>query len=210
MKEKSTYRSELRAEQAAATRERIVEAATDGAAPWASELRFDEVAAKARVSVRTVYRHFPTQRDLKNAVMARIIEGSGWNPDEATADNLGAMIAGAFAYFGPLLESGAKEPQARPVEMQRLRGQRLGMIERIVASYTQGMEPELARGIAAVLGGLVRIQFLAAMHEQWGLDGAQSGRAVAWAVDTLLDELRRKEGKWDRKPQSPPKPDGRK
>ena len=210
MKEKNTYRSELRAEQAAATRERIVAAATNDAAPWASELRFDEVAAKARVSVRTVYRHFPTQRDLKNAVMARIIEGSGWNPDEATADNLGEMIAGAFEYFGPLLESGAKAAPAEPVEMQRLRGQRLAMIERIVAPYTKGMDPELARGISAVLAGLVRIQFLRAMHEQWELDGAQSGRAVAWAIDTLLGELRRKEGKWDRTSQSLPETKSRK
>jgi AcrR family transcriptional regulator len=199
MKQKNPYRSELRAEQAAATRERIVKAAADQFAPSLSELRFDDVAAKARVSVRTVYRYFPTQSDLLDAVMARIIEGSGWNPEATNADNLGAMTAHAFAYYGTLLESRDQKPEADATKLAGLRAQRLQTIERIVAPYTEGMEPEMARGICAVVAGLVRIQFLQAMHEQWGLDGAQSGRAVAWALDTLLDELRRKEGKWNRK-----------
>lgn len=197
MKTKRAYASELRDEQVAATRARIVEAALAGFAPWATELPFETVAERARVSLRTVYRHFPTRGDLVNAAAAVIIERSGWKPDKLDAENLGAMTAHAFAYYGTLL-AGA-EPEAPPHGMKALRGQRLDTIERIVSPYTKGMDKDLARGICAIFGGLVRVHFLRGMHEQWGLDGAQAGRAVEWAINTLLDELRRKGETWDRK-----------
>jgi hypothetical protein len=28
------------------------------------------------------------------------------------------------------------------------------------------------------------------MHDHWGLDGDQAGRAVEWAMEVLLEELR--------------------
>jgi AcrR family transcriptional regulator len=189
---KGAYKSELRAEQVAATRARIVEAAVEGFAPWSSEMPFDKVAERARVSERTVYRHFPTQRDLLEAVTAHLVEHSGWEPN-VSGEDLGAMTARAFAYFGSLLESGEHAPEYTSPDMQKLRGQRLEMIERAIGPYTKGMDPELARGICAVFAGLVRVHFMRAMYEHWGLSGAEAGRAVEWAINALLEALRREE-----------------
>jgi hypothetical protein len=74
---------------------------------------------------------------------------------------------------------------------------RIETIERIVAPYTGGMDPELARGICAVFAGLVRAHFFRGMYEQWGLSGAEAGRAVEWAINALFNELDRKEEDWN-------------
>ena len=75
------------------------------------------------------------------------------------------------------------------------------MIERIVGPYTEGMDPALARGLFAVFDGLIRVQFLRAMHEHWGLGGEDAGRAVEWAINALFDQLS-KEGPWKPKRKS--------
>jgi AcrR family transcriptional regulator len=186
--ERPKYQSELRAEQFAATRQRIIEAAVKGFAPWASDIPFDKVAERARVSERTVYRHFPTQRDLFEAVITHIIARSGWNPDEVEAETLGATVAQAFTYYGTLFPGVDPAPEAQG--MQELRSKRLKMIERIMAPYIEGMDPVRARGLSAVIDGLVRVPFLRGMHEHWGLSGHDAGRAVEWAINTLLDQLR--------------------
>ena len=197
MNARAAYKSELRTEQAVATRARIVEAAVEGFAPWTVELPFNKVADRARVSVRTVYRHFPTQQDLIEAVMAHAAEHSGWKPDVVGPDTLGSMAAGAFEYFGELLERGGHEPQPLAPGMERFRAQRLDIVERVVAPFSEGMDPEQVRGVCAVLAGLTRIQFLRGMYEHWGLDGVEAGRAIEWAINTIIDELRRKEGTWE-------------
>jgi AcrR family transcriptional regulator len=191
MNTRRAYRSELRAEQAAATRARIVEAAAEGFAPWTVELPFNKVAERARVSVRTVYRYFPTQLDLLNAARAHVVEHSGWKPAEVGPDTIGSMAARAFEYFGALLQRGGHEPQPQAPGMEELRRQRLEAMERVVAPFSDAMDPEQLRGVGAVLAGMTRVEFLRGMYEHWGLSGAEAGRAVEWAVNVLLDELRR-------------------
>jgi AcrR family transcriptional regulator len=144
-----------------------------------------------------VYRHFPTQGDLLQAVTAHIIARSGWDPDELDAENLGPRTARAFTYFGTLIEGHDHQPEAQSPDMKALRAKRLETIERIVAPYTEGMDPELARGICAVFAELVRVQVFRGMYEQWGLSGAEAGRAVEWAINALFNELDRKEEDWN-------------
>ena len=194
------YQSELRAEQAAATRQRIIEGALSGFAPWATDMPFDEVAKRARVSERTVYRHFPTQKHLFDAVAAHVIGNSGWNPDEVEAHTLGATALRAFTYFGTLFERG--DPTPDPPGIPELRAKRLEMIERVVGPCTAGMDPVHARATFAVFDGLCRVQFLRAMHEHWGLGGEDAGRAVEWAINALFDQLSQQEGTWKPKRKS--------
>src|SRR5260370_22862699 len=65
-----TYVSKLRAEQAEATRLRIIEAVAAVLGRDLSEFTMPSVAAEAGVSVATVQRIFPTKRDLLE-VLAR-------------------------------------------------------------------------------------------------------------------------------------------
>src|SRR2546423_5375632 len=71
MGDKRQYRSPLRAEQATATAQRIVEAAAALVAENGSlDVSMTQVARRARVSEPTVYRHFPNKGALFQALAA--------------------------------------------------------------------------------------------------------------------------------------------
>src|SRR5438046_1772651 len=63
-----TYRSDLRAEQAEATRSRILDAAIRVLARGIATLSMPDVAREAGVSLPTVYRHFGTKQELLDAI----------------------------------------------------------------------------------------------------------------------------------------------
>jgi len=197
MKRKRGYKSELRAQQTAGTRDLIIKTAAESFVPWTTDVPFDKLAERAGISVRTVFRHFPTQRDLVAATVPYLEERCGWRPDEMTAENLAEMSQRTFAYFGDLLERSAGDSDPMPAELRTVRArQRTEPIERAIGPLTERMDPGLARGVLAVMSGLTRIHFLRGMHEQWGLGGEDAGKAVEWAVNALLGALRERQGSW--------------
>jgi AcrR family transcriptional regulator len=207
MKRKRGYKSDLRAQQTAATRELIIKIAAEQFVPWSTDVPFDQLAERAGISVRTVFRHFPTQRDLLEAATPYLLERSGWRPDEMTADNFAAMSAKTFAYFGNLLDSSGRDSDPMPAVLRQHRvQQRIAPIERALGPLTEGLEPDLARAVLAVFSGLTRIQFLRGMHEQWGTRGEDASMAIEWAVNALLAALRVRQEQWKqdkkRKPSS--------
>jgi AcrR family transcriptional regulator len=193
MKGKRGYKSELRAQQAAATRELIIKTAAESFVPWSTDVPFDKLAERAGISVRTVFRHFPTQRDLVAVVAPYLEERSGWRPEEMTADNLAEMSRSTFAYFGELLARGTHDSDPMPPALRELRRRRTVPIERAIGPLTEGLDPGLARAVLALLSGLTRLHFLRAMHEQWGVGGEDAGKAVEWAVSALLAALRERQ-----------------
>jgi hypothetical protein len=73
----------------------------------------------------------------------------------------------------------------------RTRRRRLKTFERAMREVTDGLEPAERRRALAVVYLLVSAPAWQAMCDQWNLDGAEAGRAAAWAVRVLTDELRR-------------------
>ena len=61
------------------------------------DLTFRSVAERAGVGERTVYRHFPTERHLHDAVMQRLESEAGISYEDVDLDNLGAVTARVFA-----------------------------------------------------------------------------------------------------------------
>lgn len=84
------YRSELRAEQARATRERILDAALELLRSGAREMSYASLAKTARVSVPTIYRHFPTRPELFEAIYVRT-EATGVSTQEVEQDFHGSL-----------------------------------------------------------------------------------------------------------------------
>lgn len=66
-----SYNSDLRKEHAQQTAERILEAVLERVRLGDRELSYAAVAKQARVSLPTVYRHYPTREDLIRAVVAQ-------------------------------------------------------------------------------------------------------------------------------------------
>jgi AcrR family transcriptional regulator len=196
MAEARVYESPLRAEQVEQTRRRILEAVTALVADeTAEELTVPRVAERARVSLRTVYRHFPTREALFDA-WADWIERSLRLPLHSYPETLEGLVDMPERLYRvydeeePLVRAMLSGRAARDVR-QRTRRRRQKAFARALEEATAGLEPAERQRILAVLYLLNSAPAWHAMREQWGLDGAEAGKAAAWAVRVLVDELKR-------------------
>jgi AcrR family transcriptional regulator len=196
MKEARAYESPLRAEQMEQTRLRILRAVTELLAdPATEEVTIPLVARRARVSLRTVYRHFPTRETLFDAwaewVDASVTIHLHSYPDRA--DSLPEFAHELYRSYDesePLVKAMLNSRAARAVR-ERTRRRRQRQFERAMSGLTEGLEPKERLRALAVIYLLVSAPAWQAMRDQWGLDGDEAGRAAAWAVRVLTDELRR-------------------
>jgi AcrR family transcriptional regulator len=96
-----TYDNRARQEKAAQTRQRIIAAGSQLVHEYDSwswrDLTFRAVAERAGVGERTVYRHFPTERHLHDAVMARLESEAGVSYEDVDLTNLAETTARVFA-----------------------------------------------------------------------------------------------------------------
>lgn len=75
--ERRAYRGRLRAQQAAVTRDRILDATSRVMAGGLADLTVPAIARSAGVSVPTVYRHFASKRDLLAALQPHLQQRAG-------------------------------------------------------------------------------------------------------------------------------------
>jgi hypothetical protein len=76
----------------------------------------------------------------------------------------------------------------------RTRRRRLRAYEKGMGELLAGLEPDERQRASAVVYLLISAPAWHAMRSQSGLDGVEAGRAAAWAVRVLIDELRRNPG----------------
>ena len=189
------YESPLRAEQMEQTRRRILEATAEVLADEeVEEVTVPLVALRARVSVRTVYRHFPT----KEALFDAFGEWAGEHlrlvilsyPE--TLDGVRGMAPALYRMYdehAPLIRALLSK---RGQEIRaRTRRRRVRTFEKAMQEVTDGLDPEECRRALAVVYLLVSAPAWQAMRDQWDLQGEEAGKAAAWAVRVLTDELRR-------------------
>ena len=189
------YESPLRAEQLEQTRRRILQAMADVLADeTVDEVTVPTVAMRAQVSVRTVYRHFPTKEALFDAFgewaeeHLRLVLHS--YPE--TLEGVREMAPALYRMYderAPLIRA-LLSKRGQDVRA-RTRRRRLKTFEKAMQEVTGELEPAERRQALAVVYLLVSAPAWQAMRDQWGLDGAEAGRAAAWAVRVLTDELRR-------------------
>jgi AcrR family transcriptional regulator len=197
MSQARAYESPLREEQMEQTRLRILEAVTDLFVDDSTEeLTIPRVAERARVSIRTVYRYFPTREALFDA----------WGDwiDETIKVQLHSYpeTLEEFLEFTPRLYRSYDENEslvramltgkaARNVRT-RTRRRRQQAFERALLDVTSNLEPDERRRVTAVIYLLSSAPAWNAMRDQWGLDGEEAGKAAAWAIRVLVDALRQK------------------
>jgi AcrR family transcriptional regulator len=191
----TTYESPLRAEQMEQTRLRILEATADVLADEeVNEVTVPLVALRARVSGRTVYRHFPTKEALFDAFgewaeeHLRVVLLS--YPD--TLEGVCEMAPALYRMYderAPLIRALLSK---RGQEIRaRTRRRRLAKFEKAMREVTGGLGPAERQRALAVIYLLVSAPAWQAMRDQWDLEGQEAGKAAAWAVRVLTDELRR-------------------
>jgi AcrR family transcriptional regulator len=196
MKTEQTYTSPLRAEQMEQTRLRILHATTELLAdPMGEEITVPLVARRARVSLRTVYRYFTTREALFDAwaEWADVTFPIHFHSYPESADRLPEFAVELYRSYDasePLVTALLNSKAARAVR-ERTRRRRQPAFKRAMNELTEELDPkERARAIAVVYL-LVSAPGWQAMRDQWGLDGVEAGKAAAWAVRVLTEELRR-------------------
>jgi AcrR family transcriptional regulator len=93
-----SYRSELRAQQAEATRDRILDATMRLSTSGSADLSIPAVAREAGVSIPTVYRHFKTKHDLLTELYPHIVRRAGFRdiPQPSSFRDLREAIQAIF------------------------------------------------------------------------------------------------------------------
>ncbi|MEW5850823.1 MAG: TetR/AcrR family transcriptional regulator [Myxococcota bacterium] len=195
---KRTYSSPLRQQQSEETQARILEAvAAQVAEQGFQDFSVERVAARAGVSAPTVYKYFPTRDAMLDAVILWMRSRVGALPTPSGPDDLPAIVEKTCV----TLDQHATAAEAliltqlgRQVRGRGASGRQQQMLE-VLREELTGLPDEEARAIAGVFKHLCSLEAWFLMRTAFDVGGEQAGRTIAWAVKTLLDDLRRRKGR---------------
>jgi len=189
------YDSPLRDRQSEQTRELILQALVEQLADRGlSDFNIPRVAQRAGVSVRTVYRYFPTKERLLQAAQEWIDERVIAFEYPRSAEELVALPKQVFPAFdenAPMIYAQIETELGRAVRSVGRR-KRIAAYRRALKNVTNRLEPPGAEAAVALVAHLFSSQTWKSFREEFCLTGDQSGTAVAWALGTLIEDLRRR------------------
>ena len=187
------YDNSSRTEKAAYTRARIVSAAVELVHEFESwdwrELTYKAVAARAVVGERTVYRHFPTERQLHDEVMRQLEDEAGITYEDVDLTNIGEVTGRVFASLQRFaVRDSVRTPDADPtfatVDIRRRRA-----LLDAVADAT----PDWSDSERATAAGLLDVLWNLPTYERlvgpWGLADDDATHAVTWLMDKVLEAI---------------------
>ena len=185
--------SALRDRQAAVIREAILDALAgrlDHDEP--DDVAMTQVAADAGISLRTLYRYFPTREAMFDAVGDHVVARLGLPREISGADDIGPVF----------LESarlGAQSPQlvramlwTRPGRRARSahRRRRVASVTAALAEVTSHLPPAEARRREGAIVYLCNLPAWITVSEECGLSAEDARQGIAWAIETLVGALR--------------------
>jgi AcrR family transcriptional regulator len=187
------YDSPVRRQRAAETRERIIAAGADllhGFPVWNwRALTVGSVAERAGVNERTVYRYFTGERELRDAVMARL-------ETEADVALDGLALEDVKDHTARILEYVSSFPlQSRAPDDPTLRGAHRRQRAALIAAVSARTEawPEADRAIAAAM---LDVLWSVASYERlvvdWELDPKEAIKGATWVIGLVEDAIRQR------------------
>ena len=191
---KRKYNNTLRTERGQQTRDRIMEAlGTQLADHSLQELSVARIAEQAGVSQPTVYRYYPNREALMDAFQAWIFRGRKGPqvPEtEAELEVFAQQLFPALDEHRTYVRAGFAAEVGRAFR-KHTRAPRTAQFKKLLSQVTEGLDPDEALRISAVLRYLNSSSAYVQIEDDYGLPGAESGPAVSWATRVLLAELRR-------------------
>ncbi|WP_123026120.1 TetR/AcrR family transcriptional regulator [Mycolicibacterium stellerae] len=186
------YDNSARAEKAAQTRERIVAAGSELVHAFDSwnwrDLTFRSVAERAGVGERTVYRHFPTERHLHDAVMQRLESEAGISYEDVDLDNLGEVTGRVFASLQRFSVRDSIDTPRDPTFVG-VDARRRAALLRAVTESAPGWSDDEKRVTAGLLDVLWNLPSYERLVGVWGVDGATATGAVTWLMSKVIDAV---------------------
>ena len=182
----------LRDQQSELTRELIMRAfqellRTDDPAA----ITYPQVAKAAGVSLRTVYRYFPTRSDLLQSAVAWLSEFTPdvqWDDPRTVSD-----LAGTVPEWARVFDEHTNVFRAIAESSEETDAPRRAAVAAAVAEVSGALTPEERLQAEAMLGYLRSGRAWLVLHDVFGLDGAGIMAALDWAATTLLADLRRRD-----------------
>ena len=180
---KRRYNSPLRQQQSAATRERIVAAGARlvhsyPAWDW-TNLTAPAVGERAGVSERTVQRHFATERQLRDAVLQRMLEESGITLQDLELGRFADVTERMFAYLSSFAIAPGTVSDPSFASMDKYRRDALVSA---VARATPGWTDQDRETAAAVLDIFWNPPTYERLIAVWGFDSERAIRALCWLI----------------------------
>ena len=190
-RQRRRYHSPLRQQRAVATRERIIASGAEllhGFAVWNwSALTVRAVAERAGVNERTVYRHFADERELRDAVLARLQEEARVDIEGLELSDLQEVTARIFEYVSSFpLEPRTPSDSTLSAAGRRNREALLAAVAQAAPDWSPNHRA-LAAAMLDVLWGLASYERLVA---EWGLDPKEAIRGVTWVIGLIEDAIR--------------------
>jgi len=183
------YDATGRQAEAQRTAARIVEVATDlvreGTHP--DEISYADLAERAEVATRTVYRHFPELRDLTTAIAAGTLR-------RVTGDDLAADRPGIAAQLERFHEVLCADPKLFRIFIETpLRGDidYAGYVKHVFADVLDRIPARHRDATAATIEALSNPYAWEVMHSLWGLPREQVTRTCLAAIQAVTDRFQR-------------------
>lgn len=191
------YESPLRADQARATRERILAAVRLLLEQDPGHgLGFDEIAAASGVNRRTIFRYFPTKDALLAEFWKSVNASLGvrfWPRYERDLVDLPPNLFASLDGIEGIVRASHASGAGREMRLQA-NGERQAAFRESLADVLAGMPPAKARQFEAVIQLLFSATAWLTMKDYWDLTGRESGEGVSWAIDALLKAAKDQKG----------------
>jgi AcrR family transcriptional regulator len=185
-----TYRSELRAEQAEATRARILDAAGRVMADGIASVSIPGIAREAGVSVATVYRHFATKTDLLDAMYPHLLRRTGLDDlvpprrIEDLRDGLRALFERTDS-FDDLARAAMASPASGEVRRLSM-ARRLGWAREFAETNAPGLAAAERDRIARLIVVLTTSSSVRMWRDQLGSSIDEATDDVDWVVRAVI------------------------
>jgi AcrR family transcriptional regulator len=134
------------------------------------------------VHERTVHRHFATERDLRAAVLQRLIEEAGVTVEGMSLDEVPHHVEQLFAYLSEFSSAPRREPDALFVALDQRR--KAALLD-TVGESAKGLSDDETRLAAAMIDILWGMPTYNRLTGDWGFDADQAARGVNWLVGLL-------------------------
>ena len=194
VRRKRDYASPLRDGRAEDTRRRILEGLVRIMGRGVAGLSVPAVAKEAGVSVPTVYRHFATKAELVAALgpylgaRTRLMEVPG------SAESLSAIVHELFRR-NQGLDAEVRAAMASELGNQVRREampRRLALIRKTLERYAHGLSATDLDRFTRVALILMSSPAVRAFKDYLGLEGTKAADDVAWALETIAAQRKRK------------------
>jgi AcrR family transcriptional regulator len=160
------------------------------------QFSMQEVADEAGVSLRTLYRYYPSREDLVEGVGAEIDEelaeaGLPSLEGPVTPEALAALVGDAFLTTERRADLGRawviiKMVTGERSESTRRRDQLVRVVVEQLAPHLDQVEQDRLFGVVRYLAGSLAWKF---MRDDLSMPTEEVARAVAWAIRTLLESV---------------------